>query len=325
MFQYITRRVLLAMLVIIGVTLLTFISIYLSGDPAVLYVSERAGPEEVAEARRRLGLDRPLPEQYLSFLAGLARGDLGVSLANRVPALQLVMERLPATLELTFGALIVSNLIAIPIGLISALKRGTRLDGTVMLIAMLGQSMPGFWLGIMLILFFSVTLRAFPVSGQVPVLQPLLAGDVSTAIANIPDALRHIVLPIITVSVFTVARNARLVRSALLEVLGQEYVTTARSKGLRERTVILSHALRNAMIPIVTIVALEFGFLLGGVIVTESVFAWPGVGRLVYNAIGQRDIPVVQAAVVFFAFVFVTLNLIVDVLYAYLDPRIRLH
>jgi peptide/nickel transport system permease protein len=325
MFQYITRRVLLAMLVIIGVTLLTFISIYLSGDPAVLYVSERAGPEEVAEARRRLGLDRPLPEQYLSFLAGLVRGDLGVSLANRVPALQLVMERLPATLELTFGALIVSNLIAIPIGLISALKRGTRLDGTVMLIAMLGQSMPGFWLGIMLILFFSVTLRAFPVSGQVPVLQPLLAGDVSTAIANIPDALRHIVLPIITVSVFTVARNARLVRSALLEVLGQEYVTTARSKGLRERTVILSHALRNAMIPIVTIVALEFGFLLGGVIVTESVFAWPGVGRLVYNAIGQRDIPVVQAAVVFFAFVFVTLNLIVDVLYAYLDPRIRLH
>lgn len=325
MFQYITRRVLLAFVVIIGVTLLTFISIYLSGDPAVLYVSERAGPEEVAEARRRLGLDRPLPEQYLSFLAGLARGDLGNSLANRVPALQLVLERLPATLELTFGALILSNLIAIPIGLISAIKRGTRVDGTFMLVAMLGQSMPGFWLGIMLILFFSVTLRVFPVSGQVPVLQPLLQGDVATALGNIPDALHHLVLPIITVSVFTIARNARLVRSALLEVLGQEYVTTARSKGLRERKVILGHALRNAMIPIVTIVALEFGFLLGGVIVTESVFAWPGVGRLVYNAIGQRDIPVVQAAVVFFAFVFVTLNLVVDILYAYLDPRIRLH
>jgi peptide/nickel transport system permease protein len=194
-----------------------------------------------------------------------------------------------------------------------------------MLVAMLGQSMPGFWLGIMLILFFAVTLRIFPVSGQVPVLQPLLAGDVATALGNIPQALHHIVLPIITVSVFTIARNARLVRSALLEVLGQEYVTTARSKGLHERKVILGHALRNAMIPIVTIVALEFGFLLGGVIVTESVFAWPGVGRLVYNAIGQRDIPVVQAAVVFFAFVFVTLNLIVDILYAYLDPRIRLH
>lgn len=325
MFQYITRRVLLAIVVIIGVTLLTFISIYLSGDPAVLYVSERAGPEELAEARRRLGLDRPLPEQYLSFLAGLARGDLGVSLANRVPALQLVLERLPATLELTFGALIISNLIAIPIGLISAVRRGTRVDGTFMLVAMLGQSMPGFWLGIMLILFFSVTLRVFPVSGQVPVLQPLLQGDIATALGNIPDALHHMVLPIITVSVFTIARNARLVRSALLEVLGQEYVTTARSKGLHERKVILGHALRNAMIPIVTIVALEFGFLLGGVIVTESVFAWPGVGRLVYNAIGQRDIPVVQAAVVFFAFVFVTLNLVVDILYAYLDPRIRLH
>jgi ABC-type dipeptide/oligopeptide/nickel transport system permease component len=325
MLYYITRRVLLAFLVIIGVTLLTFISIYLAGDPAVLYVSERAGQEEVEEARRRLGLDRPLPEQYLSFLGGLARGDLGNSLANRVPALGLVLERLPATLELTFGALILSNLIAIPIGLISAIRRGTRVDGTIMVVAMFGQSMPGFWLGIMLILFFSVTLRWFPVSGHVPVLLPILQGDVSTAVNNFPDAVHHAVLPVITLSVFTIARNARLVRSALLEVLGSEYVTTARSKGLSERRVIIVHALRNALIPIVTIIALEFGFLLSGVIVTESVFAWPGVGRLVYNAIGQRDIPVVQAAVVFFALVFVTLNLVVDVLYAYLDPRIRLN
>lgn len=325
MFNYITRRVLLAFLVVIGVTLLTFISIYMAGDPAVLYVSERAGPEEVEEARRRLGLDRPLPEQYLSFLAGLARGDLGNSMANRVPALGLVLERLPATLELTFGALIVSNLIAIPIGLISAIKRGTRTDGTIMVVAMLGQSMPGFWLGIMLILFFSVTLRWFPVSGHVPVLLPILQGEFETAATNFPRALHHMVLPVITLSVFTIARNARLVRSALLEVLGQEYVTTARAKGLSERRVIITHALRNALIPIVTIVALEFGFLLSGVIVTESVFAWPGVGRLVYTAIGQRDIPVVQAAVVFFALVFVTLNLVVDILYAYLDPRIRLN
>jgi len=325
MFNYITRRVLLAFLVIIGVTLLTFISIYMAGDPAVLYVSERAGPEEVEEARRRLGLDRPLPEQYLSFLASLARGDLGNSMANRVPALGLVLERLPATLELTFGALIISNLIAIPIGLISAIKRGTRTDGTIMVVAMLGQSMPGFWLGIMLILFFSVTLRWFPVSGHVPVLLPILQGEFETAATNFPRALHHMVLPVITLSVFTIARNARLVRSALLEVLGQEYVTTARAKGLSERRVIITHALRNALIPIVTIVALEFGFLLSGVIVTESVFAWPGVGRLVYTAIGQRDIPVVQAAVVFFALVFVTLNLVVDILYAYLDPRIRLN
>lgn len=325
MFNYITRRVLLAFLVVIGVTLLTFVSIYMAGDPAVLYVSERAGPEEVEEARRRLGLDRPLPEQYLSFLGGLVRGDLGNSLANRVPALGLVLERLPATLELTFGALIVSNLIAIPIGLISAIKRGTRTDGTIMVVAMLGQSMPGFWLGIMLILFFSVTLRWFPVSGHVPVLLPILQGEFETAATNFPRALHHMVLPVITLSVFTIARNARLVRSALLEVLGQEYVTTARAKGLSERRVIITHALRNALIPIVTIVALEFGFLLSGVIVTESVFAWPGVGRLVYTAIGQRDIPVVQAAVVFFALVFVTLNLVVDILYAYLDPRIRLN
>ncbi|MCA0454073.1 MAG: ABC transporter permease [Chloroflexi bacterium] len=324
MAQYITRRVLLAVLVVIGVTLLTFISIHLSGDPAVLYVSERAGQEELAEARRRLGLDKPLPEQYLNFLSGLARGDLGLSLANRTPALALVIERLPATLELTLGALLLSNIIAIPIGLISAVKRGTRLDGTIMLVAMFGQSMPGFWLGIMSILFFGVTLRAFPVSGQVPVLAPLLAGDINTALQNLPAGIHHAILPVVTISVFSIARNARLVRSALLEVLGQEYVTTARAKGLSERQVILRHALRNAMIPIVTIVALEFGFLLSGVIVTESVFAWPGVGRLVFNAIGQRDIPVVQAAVVFFAFVFVGLNLVVDILYAYLDPRIRL-
>ncbi len=324
MFQYVTRRVLLAFLVIIGVTLLTFVSIYLAGDPAVLYVSERAGPEELAEARRRLGLDKPLPEQYLSFLAGLARGDLGNSLAHRTPALGLVVDRLPATLELTFGALLLANLIAIPIGLISAVRRGTRLDGTIMLLAMFGQSMPSFWIGIMAILFFGVTLRIFPVSGHVPVLKPLLEGDWQTAVQNLPAGLHHAIMPIVTISVFAIARNARLVRSALLEVLGQEYVTTARSKGLKERHVIVGHALRNALIPIVTIIALEFGFLISGVIVIESVFAWPGVGRLVFNAIGMRDIPVVQAAVVFFALVFVALNLIVDILYAYLDPRIRL-
>lgn len=324
MAQYIVRRVLLAVLVVLGVTMLTFISIYLAGDPVVLYVSERAGAEEVAEARRRLGLDQPIPIQYLNFLGGLARGNLGNSLATKTPALELVLERLPATLEITFGALIVSNLIAIPIGLLSAVRRGTRVDGTIMLVAMLGQSMPGFWLGIMLILFFSVTLRIFPVSGHVPVLQPLLEGNISLALQNLPAALHHAILPIFTVSVFTIARNARLVRSALLEVLNQDYVTTARAKGLPERRVVITHALRNAMIPLVTVIALEFGFLLGGVIVTESVFAWPGVGRQVFEAIARRDIPVVQAAVVFFAFVFITLNLIVDILYAYLDPRVRL-
>lgn len=324
MVQYIVRRILLAVLVVMGVTMLTFIAIYLAGDPVVLYVSERAGPEELAEARRRLGLDQPIPIQYINFLGGLLRGNLGNSLASKTPALELVLERLPATLEITFAALIVSNIIAIPIGMLSAVRRGTRLDGTIMVIAMLGQSMPGFWLGIMLILFFSVTLRIFPVSGHIPVLQPLLAGDISGAMQNLPDAIHHAILPVITVSVFTIARNARLVRSALLEVLNQDYVTTARAKGLSERRVIVTHALRNALIPLVTIIALEFGFLLGGVIVTESVFAWPGIGRLVFNAIGQRDIPVVQAAVVFFAFVFVMLNLFVDILYAFLDPRIRL-
>lgn len=322
---YLIRRLLLTGVVVIGVTLLTFLAMHMAGDPAVLYVSERASAEELQEARRRLGFDKPLPEQYLSFVGGLLRGDLGNSLATKTPALPRVLERLPATLELTFGALIVSTLLSIPIGLISATRRGSRIDGTIMLIAMFGQSMPGFWLGIMLILFFSVTLRVFPVSGQVPVLLPMLEGNFELALQNLPEAIHHSILPIITISVFSIARNARLVRSAMLEVLNQEYVTTARAKGLSERVVLVRHAMRNALIPIVTIVTLEFGFLVSGVIVTESVFSWPGVGRLVYEAIGQRDIPVVQAAVVFFALLFVTLNLIADVLYAYLDPRIRLH
>lgn len=325
MFQFIVRRILLSFIVVIGVTLLTFASMHLAGDPTLLYVSERASAEEIAAARSRLGFDRPLTEQYLSFITGLVRGDLGNSLASKTPAVELVLERLPATIELTVGAFFLSIMISVPIGIIAAVRRGTKTDGTLMVIAMLGQSMPSFWLGIMLMLFFGVTLRWLPVSGHVPVLEPLLNGDIDTALGNMGNSWRHLIMPVITVSVFSIARNSRLIRSALLEVLGQDYVTTARAKGLAERRVVLHHALRNAMIPIVTIVALEFGFLLSGVIVTETVFAWPGVGRLVYQAIGQRDIPVVQAAVVLFAFLFVGINLLVDILYAYLDPRVRLN
>lgn len=321
---FILRRLLQSIIVIIGVTLLTFVSLHLAGDPTYLYVSERASEEEIAAARIALGFDRPLPVQYLSFVGGLVQGDLGDSLRARKPALELVLERLPATLELTIFALILSTTLAIPIGIFAAMKRGSPIDGGIMLLAMFGQSMPGFWLGIMLILAIGLGTRWLPISGHVPVLQPMLEGNFAEGVGNIPDAIRHLIMPGLTIGVFSLSRNARLVRSSMLEVLSQDYITTARSKGLNERRVIIGHAFRNALLPVVTLLGLEFGFLLSGVVVTETVFSWPGVGRLVFNAINQRDIPLVQAAVVVFSFMFIILNLLVDLLYVQLDPRIRL-
>ena len=275
MHKYIIRRLLLTVVVILGVTLLTFVSIHLAGDPTLFYISERASKEERLEAQRRLGFDRPLHVQYLDFLVNLARGDTGTSLQHRVPAFDVVMERMPATLELTIGGFILSTIVAFPIGVIAATRRGTMADGTVMLGAMLGQSMPSFWLGLMFILFFGVTLRWMPISGHVPFLKPLLEGNAGLALANLPEAIRYLIMPMVAVSVYSIARNSRLIRSAVLEVLRQDYVVTARAKGLNERTVLIRHAIRNAMIPIVTVLALQFAFLLNGVIVTETVFSWP--------------------------------------------------
>ncbi|MBP8292080.1 MAG: ABC transporter permease [Caldilineaceae bacterium] len=324
MTTYLARRVLQMFLVVIGVTLLTFMALHLAGDPTYLYVSERATDEEVAVTRAKLGFDKPLHEQYINYIWGLARLDLGNSLRSRTPAFALVMERMPATLELTLTAIFLAVSLAIPIGILSATRRGTPLDGGIMLFAMLGQSIPSFWLGIMLILFVGLGLKWLPISGHIPVLQPLMAGDFQTALLNLPEATRHVILPAICLAVFSLSRNARLIRSSMLEVLSQDYVTTARAKGLSARTVTMRHAFRNALIPFVTIVGLEFGFLLSGVVVIETVFSWPGVGRLVFNAINQRDIPVVQAAVVVFSLMFVLLNLAVDVVYTMIDPRIRL-
>jgi peptide/nickel transport system permease protein len=321
---YLVRRLLQTIVVVLGVTLLSFLTLHVAGDPTYLYVSERASEQEVADVRARLGFDKPLYEQYFTYLRGLVTLDLGNSLRSRTPAFQLVLERMPATLELTLFALIFATALAIPIGILSATKRGTPLDGGIMLFAMFGQSMPSFWLGIMMILVVGLWLRWLPISGHVPVLQPLLEGDFRTAAANFPSAFRHLIMPGITLGVFSLARNARLIRSSMLEVLSQDYVTTARAKGLAGRTVVIRHAFRNSLIPFVTIVGLEFGFLLSGVVVTETVFSWPGVGRLVFNAINQRDIPVVQAAVLMFSLLFVFLNLLVDVAYTMIDPRVRL-
>ena len=324
MSKYLVRRLLQSILVIFGVTLFSFLSLHLAGDPTLLYVNERATDEQIAETRHRLGFDRPLHEQYLSFMERLVRGDFGKSLVTKTPALDLILTRLPATVELTLFAMLLAITLSIPIGLLAATKRGTPYDGGIMLFAIFGQSMPSFWLGLMLMLYVGLHWKILPISGHIPLLEPLLKGDFKTVIGNVPGALQHLIMPGVTIAMFSLSRNARLIRSSMLEVLALDYVRTARAKGLRERTVIIRHAFRNALIPFVTILGLEFGFLLSGVVVVETVFSWPGVGRLVFNSINQRDIPVVQATVVFFSMLFVGLNLLVDLIYARLDPRIRL-
>ena len=324
MWIYIARRLPQCAFVIVGVTLVTFVALHMGGDPTYLFVNERASAAEIAETRAKLGFDRPLHVQYLTFLLGLLRGDLGDSLTYRTPALGVVLTHFPATIELTIVAMILAIGLAIPLGVAAALKRGTALDGGIMVLAIFGQSIPSFWLGIMLILIVGLWLQWLPISGHVPVIEPLLAGDVGTALANLPTALTFLAMPALTVALFSLSRNARLVRSSMLEVLSQDFVRTARAKGLPERTVVVGHALRNAWLPVVTMVGLEFGFMLSGVVVVETIFSWPGVGRLVFNAINQRDIPLVQAAVIVFAIVFVLLNLLVDLIYAQIDPRIRL-
>jgi peptide/nickel transport system permease protein len=324
MWSYILRRLLQSIIVVLGVTVITFIALHMGGDPTYLYVSERASAEEIAETRAKLGFDKPLHIQYLNFLGGLLRGDLGNSLTYRTSALQVVLERFPATMELTIFAMLIAVVVALPFGIVSALNRGTGVDGGIMTVAMFGQSIPSFWLGIMLILFVGLGLRWLPISGHVPILQPLFSGDIGASLSGLIKGLPYLIMPAVTIALFSLSRNARLVRSSMLEVLSQDYVRTARAKGLGERFVILRHALRNAWLPVVTMIGLEFGFLLSGVVVVETIFSWPGVGRLVFNAINQRDIPLVQAAVIVFSLLFVVLNLLVDLIYARLDPRIRL-
>lgn len=324
MSQYIVRRILQSIIVILGVTAFSFFSLHLAGDPTYLYVSDRASQEEIQTIRERLGFDRPIVVQYFSYMGRLMRGDFGNSLVTRTPAIDLVLARLPATIELTVFSMIFAITLSIPIGVIAAMRRGTATDGGIMIFAIFGQSMPSFWLGIMLILFVGLELRWLPISGHIPLIDPVLDGQFGVFIDNFPSAIRHLIMPGFTIGVFSLSRNARLVRSAMLEVLSQDYIRTARAKGLRESVVVFKHAFRNALIPVITILGLEFGFLLSGVVVVETVFSWPGVGRLVFNSINQRDIPVVQTSVILFSFVFVALNLLVDLLYARLDPRVRL-
>ncbi len=253
MYRYLIRRVAQSLLVIFGVMTLTFFALQAGGDPTYLYVSERAMPAEIEAIRHRLVFDQPIYVQYAHYLQQAVQGDFGTSLSARVPAFPLVLERLPATIELTFAAIMISTALAIPLGIVAALNRGRLLDGGTMVLAMLGQSMPSFFLGIVFILIIGVRVKWLPISGYAPILAPLLSGDFAGFISSFPEAIRHLIMPSLTIAVFSLARNARLVRSVMLEALSQDYVRTARSKGLRERRVIVRHALPNALIPLVTL------------------------------------------------------------------------
>jgi peptide/nickel transport system permease protein len=306
---YILRRLLQSILVLLGVTFLVYFILFQTGDPTFLSVSTDASQAEVERVRHQLGFDRPWYVQYGEFLTKAVRGDFGTSLRQGLPVTGIVLERMPATLELALAALAISLLVAFPVGIVAATRRNSRLDQAAMLGAVLGQSAPTFFVGIMLLFIFGGMLDWFPIGGR---------GQSGPG-----DELRHLVLPAVTLGTFSMARNARLIRSSLLETLGLEYVTVAWAKGLGESAVVLRHALRNALIPIVTLIGLDFGALLGGAIITETVFAWPGVGNLVVKAIGQKDFPVVVGCVTMLAVVFITINVVIDVLYGYLDPRVR--
>ncbi|HAF71091.1 MAG: Putative dipeptide ABC transporter permease protein [Acetothermia bacterium 64_32] len=332
---YLIRRLLQAVPVFLGVTFIVFLLMYMTpGDPVDLMMGEGSvvSEEEIEQLRHELGLDRPFYEQYGRFLAGIFRGDLGNSITHRRPVATLIWERLPATIELTLLAGVIALAVAIPAGVVSAVRRYSVLDAVGSIASLIGVSMPGFWLGLILIIFFSVTLKVLPVAGRITYgtgLEPRTGFFVLDAILQgngraLVDVLKHLIMPAFAMSVVMMAMTMRLTRSSMLEVINQDYIKTARAKGLANRTVILRHALRNALIPVVTTVALNLGSLLGGNMIIESVFAWPGLGRLVVESVYARDYPVVQGCVLVYALIYVSLNLIADLSYAYLNPKIRL-
>jgi ABC-type dipeptide/oligopeptide/nickel transport system permease component len=300
---FVAQRLLDTISVLLGVSFITFALLFLTGDPTYMLVPENYSREQIAEFRHRAGLDRPWYVQYGAFLQRAVTGDFGTSLRSQLPALPLVLERLPATVELACAAMALSLGVTVPVGILAATRRRSLIDTASMAAGLLGQSAPTFWIGLVLILVFGVHLRWLPISGR--------------------GGLLHLVLPTVTLALYTMGRNTRVVRAAILDVLGQEFIRTAHAKGLPSRRILLRHILRNALLPIVTLVGLDFGVLLGGAIVTETVFAWPGIGRLVVNAVYQRDFPVVETAVIVIAAMFVALNFCIDLLYGYLDPRIR--
>jgi peptide/nickel transport system permease protein len=300
---FLIRRLLRAAIVLWGVTLISFGVLFLKGDPSDAMAGADWSRQDRENFRQAMGFDRPWHIQYLDFLSKAVRGDFGNSLSQHQPTFQLVMSRMPATLELAGAALLVAIGFGLPLGILSATQRNGLGDHLAMGLALLAQAMPVFWLGILLILVFGIAIPILPVAGR--------------------GGVENLILPAVALGAHSLARNARLIRSSLLEVLGQDYVRTARAKGLAERAVVVKHALRNALIPVITLIALDLGFLLGGSVITETIFAWPGVGRLIVAAIHARDVPLVQTAVTVLAVIFVLLNFAVDLIYTRLDPRIR--
>jgi ABC-type dipeptide/oligopeptide/nickel transport system permease component len=303
--RFLVRRLVLAIPVLLGVATLVFSLIHLiPGDPVQAMLGDAASPESVIELRTRLGLNRPLHVQYAAFLMGVARGDLGVSLRTNERVSSAIAARLPATVELALAAMLVAVVIAIPTGIVAAVWSGTGVDHAATTLAMVGLSMPTFWLGPLLGLVFSVELGWLPVSGR--------------------GTVAHMVLPAITLGLPLAAVLARMTRASLMDELGEIYVTAARARGLSEARILLRHAFRNSLIPIVTVLGLQVGGVLTGAVITETIFAWPGVGRLLIQSIGFRDYPLVQGCILLIAVTYVSVNLLTDMAYALLDPRIRL-
>ncbi len=301
--RYLSMRLGQAAVILLLLSLGLFLLLKLSGDPITLMLPSDATPEDIAALRRAWKLDRPLHEQYLSFLAGLSRGDFGTSLKYNAPALPIALERFPATALLGVAAMTFAVALAIPVGIFSAVKRGTGWDRLATGVLLFGQSMPVFWLGIMLMMIFAVQLRLLPPSGF--------------------GSFKHLILPAVSLGFYSSARIARLTRTSMLEVLNQQYIITARAKGVWEFLVVVKHAFRNALIPVVTMTGIQLAALLGGAVLTETVFSWPGVGRLIVQAVYNRDYPLVQAGVFIVASMFILVNLTVDILYSAIDPRIR--
>lgn len=309
---YILRRLISMIPVLFIVSLIVFSLLHLTpGDPAMSMLGEEATPESIAALRGQLGLDEPLPVQYVKWAASVVQGDLGRSIRSNQPVSEAIIDRLPVTIELSILSVMVSLIIAIPVGIIAAMRRNSPLDTASTTVALLGVSIPNFFLAILLIFLFSVRLGWLSPIGYTPILEDPV------------DNLKRMIMPALTLGTALSAIVMRMTRSSLLEVLDQDYVRTARAKGLREARVVRIHALKNAMVPVVTVVGLQIGGLLGGTIITESIFVLPGIGRLLVDAIFQRDFPLVQGVVLFAALAFLLANLAVDLLYAYLDPRIR--
>lgn len=304
MISYLGRRALVAVPTLWGVaTVVFFMARLLPGDPARVIAGVLASPQDVERIRQQMGLDQPLWVQYLDFMRSLARLDLGTSAHTNAPVAEEIGGRLPYTIELAIVALVIAIAVGVFAGIVAAMRRNTTLDLVISALSVFGVSMPVYWLGLMMIIVFAIGLHLFPAAGA--------------------DQPASIVMPALTLALFSVGLIARMTRSSMLEVLGQDYIRTAEAKGASPRRVVFNHALRNAFLPVLTVIGLQFGALLGGAVVTETVFAWPGVGRLLVDSIFFRDYPVVQGLVLMFGTTFVLINLLVDVLYAYVDPRIR--